>query len=432
MRYHAYKDGASGPKKILALVYLLWLNFGYYVLRIRRYGEIDAGGQGGEILITEENGKSSVEDCVTKLSAYDVISFDIFDTLIFRPFDEPTELFDVLGQELGIPDFRRLRTNAEYQARVKKKKSGKYMEVSLTEIWQELEAEAGAAAGNPSAAESAKENSEAVAAAVSDGATEANNGTEVETTGTDIGRTGGRSPKTGAAASEKENSEAVAAAETIDTDVGRTGANSPEAAAEAGAAAACDEMDFAAYGAQAEMNLEEKLCFADPFMLNVWRRLKEQGKEIIVISDMYLPGAFLEKLLEKNGFTGFARLYVSNEWGRTKSDGSLFRLVRRQLETDGLAQGATTSAETMTTSPAQEDTSDSKQNARAYNELGCDDSTQKNELTAETVMDSPTQESESRNKLRVIHIGDNVISDWQMARKNGFESRLYRKRIAEA
>ena len=51
----------------------------------------------------------SVVSFVEKLSSYDVISFDIFDTLIFRPFSEPTDLFYFVGEQLGIMNFKELR-----------------------------------------------------------------------------------------------------------------------------------------------------------------------------------------------------------------------------------------------------------------------------------------------------------------------------------
>lgn len=51
------------------------------------------------------------------LLQYDVISFDIFDTLIFRPFARPADLFYVIGEKLGIDSFRKIRMNAETEAR---------------------------------------------------------------------------------------------------------------------------------------------------------------------------------------------------------------------------------------------------------------------------------------------------------------------------
>ena len=57
---------------------------------------------------------------ISKLKNYDVISFDIFDTLLLRPFSEPSELFYFLGIEFSCPDLRRIRQEAESEARKKR------------------------------------------------------------------------------------------------------------------------------------------------------------------------------------------------------------------------------------------------------------------------------------------------------------------------
>ena len=77
------------------------------------------------------------------LMQYDVISFDIFDTLIFRPFSEPTDLFFFLGEKTGILDFKRLRMQAEAEARTQKYKEEKHYEIKLSDIWSRLENEIG-------------------------------------------------------------------------------------------------------------------------------------------------------------------------------------------------------------------------------------------------------------------------------------------------
>ena len=85
----------------------------------------------------------NVEKFVEKLSAYDVISFDIFDTLIFRPFSEPTDLFYFIGDKLGVMDFKRIRMEMEQKARkICYEKNGHY-EVTLREIWELIHKETG-------------------------------------------------------------------------------------------------------------------------------------------------------------------------------------------------------------------------------------------------------------------------------------------------
>ena len=76
------------------------------------------------------------------------------------------------------------------------------------------------------------------------------------------------------------------------------------------------------------MALEMDFCYANPFMLQVFEALRRMGKKMIVVSDMYLPRDFLEALLEKNGYGGIEKLYVSCEYGKSKADGALFELIK--------------------------------------------------------------------------------------------------------
>lgn len=56
------------------------------------------------------------------------------------------------------------------------------------------------------------------------------------------------------------------------------------------------------------------------------------GNGIIFLSDMYLPSAFIQSVLERYAlFRPGDRLYVSGELGVTKGSGSLFRLLLEQL-----------------------------------------------------------------------------------------------------
>lgn len=51
-----------------------------------------------------------------RMLPYDVISFDIFDTLLLRSFDKPISLFYLVGQRLNIPEFAKIRIDAEKTA----------------------------------------------------------------------------------------------------------------------------------------------------------------------------------------------------------------------------------------------------------------------------------------------------------------------------
>ena len=83
------------------------------------------------------------EELAKKLLTYDVISFDIFDTLIFRPFEKPTDLFHMVGAELDYLDFARLRAEAEAMARKRNYQEAKTYEVTLEKIWDVIEEDVG-------------------------------------------------------------------------------------------------------------------------------------------------------------------------------------------------------------------------------------------------------------------------------------------------
>lgn len=62
-------------------------------------------------------------------------------------------------------------------------------------------------------------------------------------------------------------------------------------------------------------------------------RAREEGRQILFLSDMYLPTAFLESVLRKHEFFQEGDLlYVSGEVGRHKGDGGLFQHARAQLK----------------------------------------------------------------------------------------------------
>lgn len=164
-----------------------------------------------------------------RMAPFDVVSFDVFDTLLLRDVDRPEEVFSFVGAKLGYPDFRRLRVEAECRAREKKSRVPGAGEVTLSEIWQELE---------------------------------------------------------------------------------RMTALPP------------------AEGMAAEREAEAALCRANPYFLPVVAELRRMGKELVLLSDMYLPGEFLQQLVEQAGFGRFSRCLVSGEAGVSKGKGGLFRCLR--------------------------------------------------------------------------------------------------------
>ena len=176
--------------------------------------------------------KETPERLAERLSAYDIVSFDVFDTLLFRPFSSPEDLFYIVGQKLAYLDFRRLRIEAEQRVRENCMREKGHREITLSDIYDWLECEAGI---------------------------------------------------------PKEE------------------------------------------GMRAEQETESGLCFANPYMLEVFRLLQKRGKRIIVLSDMYLPAETIRQMLAKCGFSNLENCFVSCEYGCSKSDGGLYAEIGQLL-----------------------------------------------------------------------------------------------------
>lgn len=67
-----------------------------------------------------------------------VISFDLFDTLLFRRTAEPEDVFDIVGAHFGIPGFRKIRIDAQNEASRKVTEKYGYPHPDMDEIYEEL------------------------------------------------------------------------------------------------------------------------------------------------------------------------------------------------------------------------------------------------------------------------------------------------------
>ncbi len=161
---------------------------------------------------------------IESLKDYDTVSFDVFDTLLLRPYVEPTDLFYHMETNEKIPGFAKARIRAERVARSKI-----YPEVTLSEIYDTIDA------------------------------------------------------------SYKE---------CMDT----------------------------------ELKYETQILQQNAEMKKVYDFALSVGKRVVLVSDMYLPSDFMEKLLKNKGFDGFDRLYVSCEHRKNKHSGSLFEHVLKDLD----------------------------------------------------------------------------------------------------
>lgn len=179
--------------------------------------------------------RPSALDFARELLDYDVISFDVFDTLLLRPFAEPHHLFMVVGDKLNCVNFMSIRMKAEKEARDRAEVMKGNREVSIYDIYEFIE------------------------------------------------------QKTGIQGQ---------------------------------------------YGVQAEWQTELEVCYANPYMKDVFEILKSQNKKIIAISDMYLTKSMIVQMLDKAGFSGFFDVFVSSENNGSKQDHQLFKKALQKLGKD--------------------------------------------------------------------------------------------------
>lgn len=110
-----------------------------------------------------------------------------------------------------------------------------------------------------------------------------------------------------------------------------------------------------------EIDVEFKYIVKNPNIYPLYQYAKEKGKKIIIASDMYLSKEFISRVLKNCGIDTYDTLFISSEIGYRKKTGDLFAYI--------------------------------------CNYLKC-------------------------NPNNILHIGDNKISDFYMALKNGLDAFL--------
>lgn len=110
-----------------------------------------------------------------------------------------------------------------------------------------------------------------------------------------------------------------------------------------------------------ELSTEQEICRPKKSGIELMNKALEAQTTVVLTTDMYLPQPFIRQILTKCGICGYDRIFLSNEYGRNKSTGTLFETLK---ETMGVKAG------------------------------------------------------------EVLHIGDNIKADYLGARKAGIDSRL--------
>ena len=73
-----------------------------------------------------------------------------------------------------------------------------------------------------------------------------------------------------------------------------------------------------------EIEVEQKVCLASRNLKEFYEWCLSEGKTVFITSDMYLPKSVIERILRKNGYSGYKSLFLSSITGNTKNNGSLY------------------------------------------------------------------------------------------------------------
>lgn len=87
---------------------------------------------------TRKNKRLKASTLASKLMNYDVISFDIFDTLILRNVSDPKDVFSFLATEYSLLDFAKIRIECESNLRKKKSEQYGNREITINDIYNEV------------------------------------------------------------------------------------------------------------------------------------------------------------------------------------------------------------------------------------------------------------------------------------------------------
>lgn len=80
-----------------------------------------------------------------------------------------------------------------------------------------------------------------------------------------------------------------------------------------------------------EIEIEIKYCTVNRELLALYKFCIQRQKQIILITDMYLPKDTIKLILHKCGIENYYKLFVSSEAGKRKADGAIFDLVIHEL-----------------------------------------------------------------------------------------------------
>jgi predicted HAD superfamily hydrolase len=87
------------------------------------------------------------------------------------------------------------------------------------------------------------------------------------------------------------------------------------------------EGDSCEYLKSVELRLEDEHIHVKKSMYNFYQQCISDGKNIFLVSDMYLKSDFIDELLKKKGINEYKKLYVSCEYKKNKVTSELFKTL---------------------------------------------------------------------------------------------------------
>ncbi|GAA0378620.1 HAD-IA family hydrolase [Paenibacillus motobuensis] len=81
-----------------------------------------------------------------------------------------------------------------------------------------------------------------------------------------------------------------------------------------------------------ELEVEEEFTKANEFILSLFNFAKSRQKKIMFLSDMYLPDAFILRILAKNGYNDAFQVFISGQIKKTKCTSGMFKYVSDKMD----------------------------------------------------------------------------------------------------
>lgn len=95
------------------------------------------------------------------------------------------------------------------------------------------------------------------------------------------------------------------------------------------------EEDIVEHLKKAEEDLELHFCAIRNAGKELYETALLTGKKVIIISDMYLSQTTIASILHKNGYCQYEKLYLSSELRKTKNTGDIYEYVKSDLNVRG-------------------------------------------------------------------------------------------------